>query len=60
MRLSGASGANFEAPLGPRTSRFDRLKRSCMFGKADCGLVQISVLMSIGRIADCTFGCLAV
>eukprot|EP00969_Alexandrium_andersonii_P207534 9168413-Alexandrium_andersonii.AAC.1 len=56
MHPSGASGTTFEAFLGPRGSRFERLKRLCMFGKAACGLGRIAVLTGIERIADCNLG----
>eukprot|EP00969_Alexandrium_andersonii_P223085 9852760-Alexandrium_andersonii.AAC.1 len=59
MHPSGVSGANFEAFLGPRSSRFEPLRRFCVFGKADRGLGRIASLTSIGRTADCTFGHLA-
>eukprot|EP00969_Alexandrium_andersonii_P363497 15462084-Alexandrium_andersonii.AAC.1 len=32
-----ASRANFEAFLGPRSSRFERLKQLCVCRVADCG-----------------------
>eukprot|EP00969_Alexandrium_andersonii_P052283 2295578-Alexandrium_andersonii.AAC.1 len=44
MHPSGASGANFEAFLGPHNSRFERLRRCCMFGKVDRGLRRIAVV----------------
>eukprot|EP00969_Alexandrium_andersonii_P150513 6655682-Alexandrium_andersonii.AAC.1 len=42
--------------LGPRSSRFERLKQLCVFQKADCGLRRIATLASIGRLADRTLG----
>eukprot|EP00969_Alexandrium_andersonii_P167532 7405786-Alexandrium_andersonii.AAC.1 len=42
--------------LGPRSSRFERLKIFCSSRRADCGLRRIGALTSLGRIADCTLG----
>eukprot|EP00969_Alexandrium_andersonii_P125851 5564107-Alexandrium_andersonii.AAC.1 len=39
--------------LGPRSSRFERLKRCCILQRADRGLGQIATLRGLGRIADC-------
>ena len=52
-RLRGAILRPF---LGPRSSRFERLKRFCILRMADCGLRRIGALTGLGRIADCTLG----
>eukprot|EP00969_Alexandrium_andersonii_P245687 10857767-Alexandrium_andersonii.AAC.1 len=44
--------------LGPRGSRFERLKRFYVFRMADCGVRRVAALTSIGRIAGCTLGAL--
>eukprot|EP00969_Alexandrium_andersonii_P363810 15462723-Alexandrium_andersonii.AAC.1 len=44
--------------LGPRSSRFERLKRVCIFRMADCGLRRIAALTGLGWIADCALGTL--
>eukprot|EP00969_Alexandrium_andersonii_P012356 538615-Alexandrium_andersonii.AAC.1 len=40
--------------LGPRGSRFERVKRFCILRIAECGLRRIAVLKCRGRIADYT------
>eukprot|EP00969_Alexandrium_andersonii_P321085 14187966-Alexandrium_andersonii.AAC.1 len=44
--------------LGPRSSRFERLKQFCILLVADCGLRRLGALRSFGQIADCTLGTL--
>eukprot|EP00969_Alexandrium_andersonii_P373123 15483275-Alexandrium_andersonii.AAC.1 len=40
----------------PCSSRFERLKRFCLFRMADCGLRRIGALTGIGQIADLISG----
>eukprot|EP00969_Alexandrium_andersonii_P171666 7588468-Alexandrium_andersonii.AAC.1 len=50
----GLQGAMLRPFLGPRSSRFERLKRFCILRMTDCGLRRIAAQTSIGRIADYT------
>eukprot|EP00969_Alexandrium_andersonii_P214829 9487344-Alexandrium_andersonii.AAC.1 len=58
MHPSGASGTILRPLLGPRGSRFERLKRCCVFRRAGCGLGRIAALAGLGLIADCILGTL--
>eukprot|EP00969_Alexandrium_andersonii_P354369 15442007-Alexandrium_andersonii.AAC.1 len=42
--------------LGPRNSRCERLKRSCILRMVDGELRRIAALTGLARIADCTLG----
>eukprot|EP00969_Alexandrium_andersonii_P249946 11046287-Alexandrium_andersonii.AAC.1 len=52
--LASWRGAMLRPFQGPRSSRFERVKRLCMFRMADCGLWRSAALTGLGRIADCT------
>eukprot|EP00969_Alexandrium_andersonii_P368639 15473349-Alexandrium_andersonii.AAC.1 len=54
MHPLGASGTNLRPILGPPSFRFERLRRSCIFRRADCGLRRVAALAGRGRIVDFT------
>eukprot|EP00969_Alexandrium_andersonii_P126386 5586589-Alexandrium_andersonii.AAC.1 len=44
--------------LGPCSSSAERLKRLCMFRRADCGFGRIAAMTGLERIAECDLGAL--
>eukprot|EP00969_Alexandrium_andersonii_P170264 7528209-Alexandrium_andersonii.AAC.1 len=54
MHPAEASGTDFEAVPGSRSSSSERLKRVCSFRMADCGLRRVAAPAGLDRIPDRT------